>query len=123
MNDVPLFKVAKFVGNGKLKLGYSKMQNGNGSRKKIALVLQYCTYIFAIILFLYLKQELHLYHDMYYDFGLLVPVKFNEVLHAIRYEGKKVNAINWIQSCRVLEFTELNFSVLLSLGSGQLNQG
>jgi len=32
---------------------------------------------------------------------------------------KKVNTVNGIQSFRVLWFTELNFSVLLSLRSGQ----
>jgi len=29
-----------------------------------AVMLQYCTYIFATILFPYLKQVLHLYRDM-----------------------------------------------------------
>jgi len=67
----------------------------------------------------YLKQLFHLYHDMFWNLVLLVPVKFYKALHPIRYYRKKVNAINGIQSCRVLWFTELNFSVLPSLGSGQ----
>jgi hypothetical protein len=52
---------------------------------KPVLVLQYCTYIFVMILFLYLKQVLHLYHDMFSNLGLLVPVKFYEALRSTMY--------------------------------------
>ena len=69
-------------------------------------MLQYCTHIFATILFMYLKQGLHLYHDMFNNLGLLIPVKFHEVLLSIMYYKK--NKGNRIQSCRVLHFTELN---------------
>jgi len=39
---------------------------------------------------------------MFLNLVLLVPVKFYKVLHSIRYYGEKANAINGIQSCRVL---------------------
>ena len=48
-------------------------------------MLQYCTHTFDTILFLYLKQGLHLFHDMFNNLGLLIPVKFHEVLHSIMY--------------------------------------